>query len=213
MYTEILPYKYITDHSKFKAFSRHMVNFQGLFKANSNSRPFQGTAPNSRPFQACANPAIQGIRFLDAEMGLLAIWVDIQRWLSIRPTFRRLGRAHGVNLRPGLTVREGPRWVHGAPRRVPCAWPIWAHCAPLANSDRAHVGRPMCHPRGDHVWSVWTSRVGPKWVHGGAQMSPMCLVCMGPWWPPGQFCLGPTALSIPYLYRVCNVGIISCTRI
>ena len=35
-----------------------MVNFQGLFKANSNSRPFQGTAPNSRPFQACANPEV-----------------------------------------------------------------------------------------------------------------------------------------------------------
>ena len=52
---------------------------------------------------------IQGIRFLDAEMGLLAIWVDIQHWLSIRPTFRRLGRAHGANLRPELTVREGPR--------------------------------------------------------------------------------------------------------
>ena len=48
----------------------------------------------------------------------------------------------------------------------------------------------MCHPRGDHVWPVWTSRVGPKWVHGGAQMGIMCLACMAPLWPPGQFCLG-----------------------
>ena len=39
--------------------SRQMVHFQGLFKANSNSRHFQGIPTNSRPFQACANPAIR----------------------------------------------------------------------------------------------------------------------------------------------------------
>ena len=124
----------------------------------------------------------QGIRFLDAEMGLLAIWVDIQRWLSIRPTIRRLGRAHGANLRPGLTVREGPRWVHGAPRgshvRGPYGpivhhWPIligpmWAAlCATLVGTTCGPYGLPVWGPNGSMVGLRWVPCAWSVWAPGG----------------------------------------------
>ena len=55
-----------------------MVNFQGLFKTNLNSRPFQGTPPNSRPFQACANPGLIIIIIFNEE-----IYTEIDKPVSL----------------------------------------------------------------------------------------------------------------------------------
>ena len=76
--------------------------------------------------------------------------------------------------------------------------PMWAAlCATLVGT--------MCGPYGLPVWA----QMGPWWGSDGSHVPGL----YGPLVAPGQFCLGPTALSIPYLYRMCNVGIISCMRI
>ena len=86
----------------------------------------------------------------------------------------------------------GPWW---GPDGSQVSRPYGPIVAPLANSVWVPCGPPiegpLGHPHGAHLWPVWTARVEPRWVHGGAQMGPTCIARMGPLWPPWPILRGP----------------------
>ena len=124
-------------------------------------------------------------------MGLLTIWVDTGQFC--------LGPMWAAHKEPFGPPTWGHMWPYGLPCGVqmgPCWGPDGSHVsrlygpfvAPLANSVRVPCGPPiegpLGHPHGAHLWPVWTVRVEPRWVHGGAHMGPTCIARMGSLYPP-----------------------------
>ena len=111
------------------------------------------------------------------------------------PTKSPLGHPHGATCGPmdcPCGVQMGPCWGPDGSHVSRLYGPL---VAPLANSVRVPCGPPiegpLGHPHGAHLWPVWTVRVEPRWVHGGAQMGPTCIARMGPLWPPWPILRGP----------------------